>query len=191
MTSPTDHALRLPAWLSSLFFLALLGLVALTAWQWRNGPPISANLLQLLPSGAPGELEQLAEQRVQAPLNRDLMLLVQHEDEDTAVALAQEVAGNLKASGLFAQIRRSVQADLPAMRQQLLDQRLVLLDRASREALIASPEDFIQQRLQRLFSPFESTSLVPAEPVFFDRHEAGAFERAEQALQALLNEVFG
>ncbi len=167
MTSPTDHALRLPAWLSSLFFLALLGLVALTAWQWRNGPPISANLLQLLPSGAPGELEQLAEQRVQAPLNRDLMLLVQHEDEDTAVALAQEVAGNLKASGLFAQVRRSVQADLPAMRQQLLDQRLVLLDRASREALIASPEDFIQQRLQRLFSPFESTSLVPVEEDWF------------------------
>ena len=113
MTSPTDHALRLPAWLSSLFFLALLGLVGLTAWQWRDGPPVSANLLQLLPSGAPGELEQLAEQRVQEPLNRDLMLLVHHADEDSAVALAKEVAGNLNASGLFAQIRRSVQADLP------------------------------------------------------------------------------
>ena len=167
MTSPTDHALRLPAWLSSLFFLALLGLVGLTAWQWRDGPPVSANLLQLLPSGAPGELEQLAEQRVQEPLNRDLMLLVHHADEDSAVALAKEVAGNLNASGLFAQIRRSVQADLPAMRQQLLDQRLVLLDRASREALIASPEEFIQQRLQRLFSPFESTSLVPVEEDWF------------------------
>jgi len=167
MTSPTDHALRLPAWLSSLFFVALLGLVGLTAWQWRDGPPVSANLLQLLPSGAPGELEQLAEQRVQEPLNRDLMLLVQHDDEDTAVALAKVVAGNLKASGLFAQIRRSVQADLPALRQQLLDQRLVLLDRASREALIASPEAFIQQRLQRLFSPFESTSLVPVEEDWF------------------------
>ncbi|AHL74045.1 membrane protein [Stutzerimonas stutzeri] len=167
MISPTDKALRLPAWLSSLFFVALLGLVVLTAWQWRDGPPVSANLLKLLPSGTPGELEQLAEQRVQEPLNRDLMLLIHHEDEAAAFALADELADNLRASGLFAQVRRSVQADLPAVRQQLLDQRLVLLDRASREALIASPEDFVQQRLQRLYSPFESTSLVPVEQDWF------------------------
>jgi predicted exporter len=167
MTSPTDNALRLPAWLSSLFFLALLGLVALTAWQWRNGPPVSANLLQLLPSGAPGELEQLAEKRVQEPLNRDLMLLVWHQNEDTAVALAEQVSDSLRASGLFSQIRRSMQADLPAVRQQLLDHRLALLGRATREALAASPEDFIQQRLQRLFSPFNSTSLVPVEEDWF------------------------
>jgi predicted exporter len=167
MTSPTDKALRLPTWLSSLFLLALLGLVGLTTWQWRDGPPVSANLLQLLPSDAPDELEQLAERRVQEPLNRDLMLLVHHPDEKTAVGLADEITDNLRASGLFAQVRRSVQADLPAVRQQLLDQRLVLLGRASREALIASPEDFVQQRLQRLYSPFESTSLVPVEQDWF------------------------
>lgn len=167
MTSPTDKALRLPTWLSSLFFLALLGLVGLTTWQWRDGPPVSANLLQLLPSDAPDELEQLAEQRVQEPLNRDLMLLVHHPDEETAAGLADEITDNLRASGLFAQVRRSVQAELPAVRQQLLDQRLVLLDRASREALIASPEEFVQQRLQRLYSPFESASLVPVEQDWF------------------------
>lgn len=167
MTSPTDKALRLPTWLSSLFFLALLGLVGLTTWQWRDGPPVSANLLQLLPSDAPDELEQLAEQRVQEPLNRDLMLLVHHPDDETAAGLADEITDNLRASGLFAQVRRSVQADLPAVRQQLLDQRLVLLGRASREALIASPEDFVQQRLQRLYSPFESASLVPVEQDWF------------------------
>ena len=61
MTSPTDEALRLPRLIPVLFAIALLGLVGLTAWQWRDGPPVSANLLQLLPSGAPGELEQLAE----------------------------------------------------------------------------------------------------------------------------------
>lgn len=167
MISPTDQALRLPAWLSWLFFVALLGLVALTAWQWRDGPPVSANLLQLLPSGAPGELEQLAERRVQQPLNRDLMLLIHHADEAAAFALADEIADDLRGSGLFAQVRRSVQADLPAVRQQLLDQRLALLDRASREALIASPEDFVRQRVQRLYSPFDSTSLVPVEQDWF------------------------
>lgn len=167
MTSPTDNALRLPTWLSSLFFVALLGLVGLTTWQWRNGSPISADLLQLLPSGAPGELEQLAERRMQEPLNRDLMLLIHHANEDTTHALGNEITDTLRASGLFTQVRRSVQADLPAVRQQLLDQRLALLGPASREALIASPEDFIQQRLQRLYSPFESTSLVPVEQDWF------------------------
>ncbi|WP_407294768.1 MMPL family transporter [Stutzerimonas zhaodongensis] len=167
MTSPTDNALKLPVWLPALFFLALLGLVGLTAWQWRDGPPVSANLLQLLPSGEPGELEQFAEKRMQESLNRDLMVLVHHKDEDTAVKLAREVADIFNASGLFSQIQRSVQADLPAMRQQLLDQRLALLSRASRESLIASPEDYIQQRLQRLFNPFESTSLAPVEQDWF------------------------
>lgn len=167
MTSPTDKALRLPSWLSSLFFLALLGLIALTAWQWRDGPPVNANLLQLLPSGAPSELEQLAEKRVQEPLNRDLMLLIHHPDEESALSLAAEVSDRLRATGLFAEVRRSVQTDLPALRQQLLDQRLVLLDRASREALIASPAEFIAQRLERLYSPFEGTSLIPVEQDWF------------------------
>ena len=167
MTSPTDQALRFPARLSVLFFLALLGLVGLTAWQWRDGSPVTANLLQLLPSDTPDELEQLAEQRVQEPLNRDVMVLIHHPDEDIAVGLADEITDNLRASALFAQVRRSVQADLPAVRQQLLDQRLVLLSPASREALIAAPEDFIQQRLQRLYSPFESASLVPVEQDWF------------------------
>lgn len=167
MISPTEAALRLPRWIPALFMLALLGLVGLTSWQWRDGPPVSANLLQLLPSGTPDELEQLAEARMQEPLNRDLMLLVRHADEETASALATEIAERLQASGLFAQVRRSVDADLPALRQQLLDQRLALLDAPSREALIAAPEDFIQQRLQRLYNPFEGGLLVPLEQDWF------------------------
>ncbi|MFV0453990.1 MAG: MMPL family transporter [Pseudomonas sp.] len=167
MTSPTEAALRLPRWIPALFLLALLGLVGLTTWQWRDGPPVSANLLQLLPSGAPGELEQLAETRMQEPLNRDLMLLVRHADDVKADALAGEITDSLQASGLFAQVRRSVDTDLPALRQQLLEHRLALLDAASREALIAGPEAFIQQRLQRLYNPFEGNALVPVEQDWF------------------------
>lgn len=167
MISPTEAALRLPRWIPVLFMFALLGLVGLTSWQWRDGPPVSANLLQLLPSGAPDKLEQTAEARMQEPLNRDLMLLVRHADEDTASALAEEIAQTLQASGLFAQVRRSVDGELPALRQQLLDQRLALLDAASRKALIAAPENFMQQRLQRLYNPFEGSLLVPVEQDWF------------------------
>ena len=161
MTSPTDAALRLPRWIPTLFLIALLGLVGLITWQWREGPPVSADLLQLLPSGAPGELEQLAEARMQEPLNRDLMLLVRHDDDAKASALAKQAADTLLASGLFSQVRRTLDADLAAIRQQLLDHCLALLDPASRQTLIAEPEIFIQQRLQRLYNPFEGGALAP------------------------------
>ncbi|MBA1262263.1 MMPL family transporter [Stutzerimonas stutzeri] len=167
MTSPTDEALRLPRLIPILFAVALLGLVGLTAWQWRDGPPVTANLLQLLPSGTPGELEQRAEARMQEPLNRDLMLLVRHADTATAATLVDEISDTLEASGLFAQVRHSVDADLSEIRQQLLAQRLALLDTASREALIAGPDAFIQQRLQRLYNPFEGSGLVPVEQDWF------------------------
>lgn len=177
MTSPTDQALRLPRLIPILFAIALLGLVGLSAWQWRDGPPVTANLMQLLPSGAPGELEQLAEARMQEPLNRDLMLLLHHADDTTASALAGELADSLQASGLFAQVRRSVDTDLSAIRQQLLDQRLALLDTDNRETLGADPEVFIQQRLQRLYNPFEGSGLLPIEQDWF-----GIAELAQQQL---------
>lgn len=177
MTSPTDQAIRLPRLIPILFAIALLGLVGLSAWQWRDGPPVTANLMQLLPSGAPGELEQLAEARMQEPLNRDLMLLLQHADDTTASTLAGELADSLQASGLFAQVRRSVNTDLSAIRQQLLDQRLALLDSDNRETLGADSEVFIQQRLQRLYNPFEGSGLLPIEQDWF-----GIAELAQQQL---------
>lgn len=167
MTSPTDEALKPPAWLLPLFLLALLGLVGLTAWQWRDEAPVTANLLQLLPSGAPDAVEQLAEQRMQEPLNRDLMLLLRHPDDQRAKALVAELDGRLSASGLFAEVRRSLDADLPALRRQLIEQRLALLGVEAREMLISAPEKLIEERLQRLYVPFEGAGLVPVEQDWF------------------------
>lgn len=167
MTSPTDQALKPPAWLLPAFLLAMLALVGLTAWQWRNGPPVTANLLALLPNGATEALEQRAEQRMQEPLNRDLVLLVRHADEDTAGQLADELAGHLVASGLFEQVQRSLEADLPALRRQLMAQRLALLDARDREALIAAPASMVRERLERLYAPFDDMPLVPLDQDWF------------------------
>lgn len=177
MTLPPETTVRLPRLIPVIFIVALFALAGLTACQWRDGPPVSANLLQLLPSGAPGELDQQAEARMQEPLNRDLMLLLRHADDTTATALAESVGNNLLASGLFAQVRHTVDADLAAIRRQLLDQRLALLDSSSREALMTHPEAFVQQRLQRLYTPFEGSGLLPVEQDWF-----GIAELAQQAL---------
>ncbi|MES2821810.1 MAG: hypothetical protein V4812_22785 [Pseudomonadota bacterium] len=145
------------------FVLGLLALLALAAWQWRHGPPVSANLLELVPAGAADALSQRAERRMQEPLNRDLVLLVQQADPGRALALAAAIGADLQASGLFEQVQWNVQADLPALRRQLLDGRLALLGAADRQRLIEQPAAFIEQRVQALYDPFNGFSLLAPE----------------------------
>ncbi len=64
--------------LPRLFGALLLALLALAAWQWRDGPPVQASMLALLPQGAGDALVQQAEQRMQEPLSRELLILVGH-----------------------------------------------------------------------------------------------------------------
>ncbi|MDH1162010.1 hypothetical protein N5C55_27870, partial [Pseudomonas otitidis] len=77
--------------LPRLFLLALAGLLVLAAWQWRNGPPVAADMLALLPQGAGDALVRQAEQRMQEPLNREVLLLVGHPDAARAIDLARRL----------------------------------------------------------------------------------------------------
>lgn len=162
---PTEP-LQPQRWPAALFCLALLGLLALSAWQWRDGPPLTANLLQLLPSDSHDVLEQLATERMQEPLKRDLMLLIRHDDEREAQRLTESLAAELRGSGLFAQVRERVQPDLPAVARQLREQSLGLLDDTERQQLIEHPARFVQQRIKRLYDPFAASPL-PLEQDWF------------------------
>jgi predicted exporter len=150
-------------WAPRLFAIALLALLALAGWQWRDGPPVSANLLELLPAGAPDALSQRAERRMQEPLNRELLVLITHAEPQRGIDLAAAMGAELQASGLFEQVQWNVQTDLPALRQQLLASRLALLGTADRTRLIEQPAAFIKQRVQALFDPFNSFSLIAPE----------------------------
>ncbi|KQQ54008.1 hypothetical protein ASF84_19640 [Pseudomonas sp. Leaf127] len=149
--------------LPRLFLLILLAVVALAGWQWRDGPPLSANLMELVPGSRPDPLELRAEQRMQAPLNREMLVLVGHAERQQAIALTQRLAGQWQASGLFAKVQWNLQADLPALRTQLLQGRLAMLPAADRQQLIEQPQAFIEQRVQNLFDPFTGFSLVPGQ----------------------------
>jgi len=162
---PTEH-LQTRRWPAALFCLALLGLLALNAWQWRDGPPLSANLLQLLPDASHGALEGLATERMQEPLKRDLMLLIRHDDERETWRLTESLAAELRGSGLFAQVRERVQPDLPAVVRQLREQTLGLLGDTERQQLIEHPARFVQQRIERLYDPFAASPL-PLEQDWF------------------------
>jgi len=157
MTLPSER--RLP-W---LFLNLLLAVLALAGWQWRDGAPLSANLMELVPGTAPDALELRAEQRMQEPLNRELLMLVGHKDREQAIAMAQKLGEQWQASGLFEKVQWTLQADLPALRTQLLQGRLAMLSEADRQQLTEHPDAFIQQRVQALFDPFTGFSLVPSQ----------------------------
>ncbi|VVO67792.1 MMPL family transporter [Pseudomonas fluorescens] len=157
MTLPSER--RLP-W---LFLILLLAVIALAGWQWRHGAPLSANLMELVPGTAPDALELRAEQRMQEPLNREMLVLVGHKDREPAIAMAQKLGEQWQASGLFEKVQWTLQADLPALRTQLLQGRLAMLSEADRQQLIEHPDAFIQQRVEALFDPFTGFSLVPSQ----------------------------
>jgi predicted exporter len=146
-----------------LFLIALLAVLALAGWQWRNGAPLSANLMELVPGSTPDALELRAEQRIQEPMNREMLVLVGHADPVQAIELARQLSEKWQASELFEKVQWNVQADLPALREQLLRGRLSMLPPKDRVELIEHPEAFIQKRVQNLFDPFGGFSLVPSQ----------------------------
>ncbi|WP_122312608.1 MMPL family transporter [Pseudomonas coronafaciens] len=157
MTSATER--RLPR----LFLLILAGILALAVWQWHDRSPLSANLMELVPGTDNDALVESAEKRMQEPLNREMLVLVGHTDRQQAVELARKLGEQWQASGLFEKVQWTLQADLPALRTQLLKGRIAMLPAADRALLIEDPKTFIEQRVQTLFDPFAGFSLVPSQ----------------------------
>lgn len=157
MILPTDRLLP------RLFLGLLLAMLAIAGWQWHRAAPLSADLMTLVPGATQDPLVKRAEQRMQEPLNRELLVLVGHSDRQQALALAGVLAGQWKASGLFEKVQWSLQTDLKAVREQLLQGRTALLSAADRLQLIEQPDAFIEQRVQSLFDPLAGFSLVPSQ----------------------------
>ncbi|MFV3412615.1 MMPL family transporter [Pseudomonas nitroreducens] len=156
-----------PQWLPRLVIAGLLALLALAAWQWRGAAPLSTDLLELVPGGSRNALQKQAEQRMQEPLNRELLVLVGYPERDSAIAHARELAERWQASGLYAKVQWGVQADLPALREQLRAGRLALLNAEDRRQLADEPAAFVQQRVEQLFDPFSGFGLLPNDQDWF------------------------
>ncbi|WP_454673604.1 MMPL family transporter [Achromobacter pestifer] len=172
--------MRLPIerWLPRLFKLGLLLVLCTGAWQCRNGWPVSANLMELVPHAAADATRQLAEARIQEPLSRQLIALVAARPGSDPVAPARLLADRWTRSGLFATVQIELNVDVPALRAQLLAGRLAMLPAADREQLATDPAAYAQRRARELADPFSSSGLVPA-----DQDWLGLTRRAEQALR--------
>lgn len=153
--------------LPRLFLFGLLALLALAAWQWRHGPPLSTDLMELVPGAPRDALQQQAEQRMQEPLNRELLVLLGYPQREQATEAAQRLERHWQGSGAFESVQGSLQADLPALRRQLLNGRLALLGEDDRRQLIEQPRAFIQQRVQSLFDTFAGSRLLASDEDWF------------------------
>lgn len=144
--------------LLELSFLGLLLLLAvLTAWQWRDGSPISANLLHILPVTQADPLLERAQQQTQTQLDQELILLVQHPEART---LLPEWLHRLQESKQFARIDYRVDVNLQQLGQQLLDGRATYVPLAVRQQIAEEPRQFFTERLQEIFDPIAGFSWV-------------------------------
>lgn len=156
---PVDLQRTLPR----LFGVLLLALLALSAWQWRNGPPVQASMLALLPHGSNDALVQQAEARMQEPLSRELLILIGHPQRQHAIDLVRRAGEDWLANERFEKVQWSLQGDLDALREQLHGGRLALLGPADRSLLLETPDTFVEQRAAQLFDTFAGFGLLPTE----------------------------
>jgi predicted exporter len=145
-------------------FLVLFGAVLLLgAWQWRGAPPISANLLELIPNQTPSLLEQQAVARIEEPLNREMLILVGHHDRDTAIDMVAALQRQWATHPIFDRVQWQFQGDLGPLRQQLLAGRLAYLPASDAQQLETDPQAYIRARAGELINPFGSGGPVAAQ----------------------------
>jgi len=154
-----------------LFQLGLFFLLCLGGWQCRDGWPVSFDLMELVPSAAsgaspagasvPAELRQLADARVQAPLSRQVLALVEHAEADEALTAAHLLAQRWRESGLFERVELEPTMDIAGLRTALLARRLAMLPADAREQWLHEPERAIRERAGDLADPFSAAGVVP------------------------------
>lgn len=144
--------------LFAVFLLLVLVLSALSGWQWRNGAPVSANLLDILPESEQDlQLEQ-ARQTMEAALQRELIVLVRHPQ---AEQLLPQWLQPLEASGQFSRIDYRIDGQqLDVLGRQLLDDRVLMVPQEVRRQLAENPVVYLDARVTALFDPLASFSLV-------------------------------
>ncbi|MDR2213097.1 MAG: hypothetical protein LBE21_05670 [Pseudomonadales bacterium] len=165
-------------WLPRAFLGLLFLLCCALVWQCRENWPISTDLLTLLPQQQLDPMEQEAQARVQAPLSRQLLVLIGGGDTEQAVIQAKALSERWSANALFSSVQAGLPVDLESLRRALLAGRIAMLPAADRQLLESEPERYARQRIQDIVDPFASAGLIP-----LDSDWLGLTKKIEQALR--------
>jgi len=169
--------------LPRLSLLLMTALLALAAWQWRDGAPLDASVLGLLPQGAEDALVEQAQARMAEPLNREVLVLVGHLEREIAIAQVEALAAQWQSHTIFERVQWRFTEDVDALRNALLNNRLTFLPAADRALLISQPDEWMNQRLAQLFDPFAGVTLVPLEQDWLGLAARGQEDSAHSRMQ--------
>lgn len=146
--------------LFAVFMLLLVALLALSLWQWRNGAPLTASLLDILPHEPDNSLIEHARQQNQQALDREVILLIRHPQ---AASRLDDWAEQLKQSGHFSKVQGRIDTDLAALAADLLAARSSLAPVELRQQLANNPQAYFSHRAAQLLDPLGGFSLVSAQ----------------------------
>ncbi len=147
-----------------LYAVFLSAVVLAFALFVQQGNRLQTDLVALLPQERQWNEIQVAADKIQEKrLNQQIIALVGHSQAERAFAVAAQISGQWRASGLFREISDKTQPNLTALQHEIKGLRLAVMPQKVQNQLITEPALYFEQYAQQIVNPFAQTSLLPLE----------------------------
>ena len=130
----------------------------------KKGDWLQTDLRALLPQEQGWtDLQIQADQHQEALLNQQVIVLIGHQDPQTAFQLNENIAQQWRQSGLFTQVNDKMQPNLTTLREEIKQLRLATLPQGIRQQLLNNPQAYFQHYAEQITNPFAQTNLLSLE----------------------------
>lgn len=147
------------SYLSTFLLLAVCGLFAFLV---QKGNWLQTDLRALLPEEQSWQPIQIQADQIQENrFNQQFITLVGHKEAKQAFDMADKIANQWQASGLFSRVESKIQPDILTLQKEMNQLKLATLPASVREQLLHQPEHYFEQYAQQIVNPFEKASLLP------------------------------
>ena len=150
--------------LSCLYALFLIATLVTLGYLVKKGDWLQTDLRALLPQEQGWtDLQIQADQHQEALLNQQVIVLIGHQDPQTAFQLNENIAQQWQQSGLFTQVNDKMQPNLTTLREEIKQLRLATLPQGIRQQLLNNPQTYFQHYAEQITNPFAQTNLLSLE----------------------------
>lgn len=150
--------------LSCLYALFLIATLVTLGYLVKKGDWLQTDLRALLPQEQGWtDLQIQADQHQEALLNQQVIVLIGHQDPQTAFQLNENIAQQWRQSGLFTQVNDKMQPNLTTLREEIKQLRLATLPQGIRQQLLNNPQAYFQHYAEQITNPFAQTNLLSLE----------------------------
>lgn len=150
--------------LSCLYALFLIATLVTLGYLVKKGDWLQTDLRALLPQEQGWtDLQIQADQHQEALLNQQVIVLIGHQDPQTAFQLNENIAQQWQQSGLFTQVNDKMQPNLTTLREEIKQLRFATLPQAIRQQLLNNPQAYFQHYAEQITNPFAQTNLLSLE----------------------------